>query len=228
MRLNNQTQNRKTPCNSRFIPPFPLPLFGQTITFRLLWLRTIPAKTPKITDFKRCLHPLLRFRIIPSIDLPSGTDTLSSLVKSPDKEHMDAHFNERLAARGFRMTSQRERVYGVLLQERDHPTAEQIFFRAKKDNPEISMATVYNCLDALVQCRLVKEVNVDRQAMRYCPNMEEHCHFHCDTCGGVFDIAIKEAQLASQVAVPQGFQVTRVDMSIHGHCPACTAKAEVK
>jgi Fe2+ or Zn2+ uptake regulation protein len=145
-------------------------------------------------------------------------------VNSPDKEQIDAHFNERLAARGFRLTSQREQVYGVLLQERDHPTAEQIFLRAKKAMPDISMATVYNCLDALVQCRLVKEVNVDRQAMRYCPNMEEHCHFHCDTCGGVFDIASKEEQLAKKVAVPKGFQVTRVDMSIHGVCSTCGGK----
>jgi len=40
----------------------------------------------------------------------------------------------------------------------------------------------------LVKCSLVKEVNLDRSAMRYCPNMHEHCHFYCDHCGGVFDI----------------------------------------
>ena len=39
--------------------------------------------------------------------------------------------------------------------------------RAKKGLPDISMATVYNCLDALVKCRLVREVNLDRTARRY-------------------------------------------------------------
>src|SRR5919106_1020742 len=101
---------------------------------------------------------------------------------------MDDRLNERLAARGFRFTCQREHVYNVLLAERDHPTAEQLFFRAKKGMPEISMATVYNCLDTLVKAGLVREVNVDRTAMRYCPNMSEHCHFYCDDCGGVYDI----------------------------------------
>src|SRR5213083_2371661 len=41
--------------------------------------------------------------------------------------------NERLATSGFRFTPQRQHVYGVLLGERDHPTAEQVFLRAKKD-----------------------------------------------------------------------------------------------
>src|SRR2546430_17219601 len=72
--------------------------------------------------------------------------------------------------------------------ERDHPTAEQVFMRAKKGMPDISMATVYNCLDALVKCRLVRQVNLDRIAMRYCPNMGEHFHFYCDACGGGFGI----------------------------------------
>ncbi len=70
--------------------------------------------------------------------------------------------NERLATSGFRFTPQREQVYNVLLRERDHPTAEQVFMRAKKVMPDISMATVYNCLTALVKCGLVKQVNLDR------------------------------------------------------------------
>ena len=35
--------------------------------------------------------------------------------------------------------------------------------------PEISMATVYNCLDALVKCGLVRQVNLDRGATRFLP-----------------------------------------------------------
>ena len=69
---------------------------------------------------------------------------------------------ERLATSGLRLTPQREHVYNVLIEERDHPTAEQVFLRAKKDMPDISMATVYNCLDALVRSGLVKQVNLDR------------------------------------------------------------------
>ena len=130
--------------------------------------------------------------------------------------------NERLATSGFRFTPQREHVYNVLLEERDHPTAEQVFLRAKKGMPDISMATVYNCLDALVKCGLVKQVSLDRGAMRFCPNMHEHCHFYCESCGGVYDIDLTRAR--PEVPMPRGFRANHWELSIRGLCPDCGAK----
>lgn len=145
------------------------------------------------------------------------------IVRSKDLQ-LDARFTERLAARGFRLTPQREHVYNVLLQERDHPTAEQVFMRAKKDMPDISMATVYNCLDALVKCRLVRQVNLNRVAMRYCPNMREHFHFYCDACGGVFDINYPDNGTEVPLEIPRGFRATGYEISVHGSCPKCFSK----
>jgi len=137
---------------------------------------------------------------------------------------LDKELNARLAARGLRSTSQRENVYAVLLQERDHPTAEDVFLRAKQRLPDISMATVYNCLDALVKCDLVKQVKVRRGATRFCPNMREHCHFYCQACGEVFDIALEAGE--PEIPMPRGFKSAHVDVSIHGHCPDCGRKTK--
>jgi Fur family peroxide stress response transcriptional regulator len=127
--------------------------------------------------------------------------------------------SEQLATSGFRFTRQRQQVYDVLLLRRDHPTAEEVFLRAKHRTPEISLATVYNCLDALVRSGLVKQVHLDRGASRYCPNMHEHCHFHCEQCGGIFDIDLEPS--AMQVPMPRGFKASHLDMSIRGLCPDC-------
>jgi Fur family peroxide stress response transcriptional regulator len=137
----------------------------------------------------------------------------------------DKRLNEQLATRGFRFTPQREHVYSVLLGKRDHPTAEEVFMRAKHDLPDISMATVYNCLDALVKCGLVRQVTLDRGATRFCPNMTEHFHFFCDTCEGVFDV---NAPLASTIPLPKGFHGDRFDVAVHGHCRACSNKKPAK
>ena len=72
----------------------------------------------------------------------------------------------KLADSGLRMTTQREHVYNTLLEQTDHPSADDVYLRAKADMPEISMATVYNTLDALVKCGLIKQVNVERSATR--------------------------------------------------------------
>jgi len=106
----------------------------------------------------------------------------------------------------------------VLLQKRDHPTAEEVFIRAKRDLPDISMATVYNCLDALVKCGLARQVTLERGATRFCPNMREHCHFYCDGCESVFDIPLPPN---AGVLLPKGFAAERYDIAIHGRCPAC-------
>ncbi|HEY1663442.1 MAG TPA: transcriptional repressor [Verrucomicrobiae bacterium] len=131
--------------------------------------------------------------------------------------------SERLNTLGFRFTPQRQRVYDVLLQKRDHPTADEVFVRAKKQMPEISHATVYNCLDALVECGLVRQVQLDRGATRFCPNMHEHCHFYCDECNSVFDVNLPEKAQAG-VALPKGFRADRFEIAIHGVCAGCAKK----
>lgn len=143
-------------------------------------------------------------------------------MTSVENKTQKGRINERLATSGLRFTPQRQEVYDVLLQKRDHPTAEEVFLRSKHRMPDISMATVYNCLDALVKCGLVKQVNVDRGATRFCPNMHEHCHFHCDTCGGVYDIDLDRTK--PQIPLPRGFRATQFDLSIRGLCPDCAAK----
>ena len=135
------------------------------------------------------------------------------------KNSRTAHLTERLTTSGFRFTPQREHVYAVLLQKRDHPTAEEVFIRAKRAMPDISMATVYNSLDALVQCGVARQVTVERGAARFCPNMQEHSHFYCDSCASVFDIAWPPE---ATVALPRGFRAARFDVTIHGLCAACS------
>jgi Fur family peroxide stress response transcriptional regulator len=112
-------------------------------------------------------------------------------------------------------------VYQVLISKPDHPTADEVFMRAKKDMPEISMATVYNTLDALVASKLVRLVNHDRGATRYCPNMQPHHHFYCDVCGAAFDLEEAPELRAPRLQIPKGFEVDRLEIVVRGRCPRC-------
>jgi len=135
----------------------------------------------------------------------------------------EQHLTERLSTSGFRFTPHRQHVYDVILNKRDHPTAEDVFIRTKKTMPEISHATVYNCLDALVKCGLVRQVQLERGATRFCPNMEEHCHYFCDDCGEVFDVALRTD--SALMPRPPGFKVDQYDSAVHGLCAECAAKS---
>lgn len=132
---------------------------------------------------------------------------------------------ERMATNGYRLTPQRRHVYGILLEKRDHPTANEVFLRAKQVMPDISMATVYNCLDALVECGLVRQVNLDRSATRFCPNMDPHCHFFCEKCGRIFDIDFDPQSMRSEVRIPSGFEVSHFGLALRGKCPQCASES---
>jgi Fur family peroxide stress response transcriptional regulator len=139
------------------------------------------------------------------------------------KNKLSGNLNERLTTGGFRFTPQREHVYNVLLEKRDHPTAEEVFLRAKHRMPDISMATVYNCLDALVKCGLARQVQIDRGATRFCPNMREHGHFYCDSCEMVYDVDLPEKPKPT-IILPHGFKAEHFEVAIHGICQDCAQK----
>ena len=129
----------------------------------------------------------------------------------------------------FRMTKQRREVYEVLMDQRDHPTATEVFMRAKEHIPTISLATVYNCLETLNQCGLVKKVNLDRAPSRYCANLKEHGHFYCEECGHVEDIVLKsqsKPDFNRMWKLPKGSVVDHFEVAIRGACPACVEKAK--
>src|SRR5882672_10210674 len=124
---------------------------------------------------------------------------------------------QRLAHSGLRATPQREVVYDVLLRKRDHPTADEVFARVKSERPSISLATVYNCLETLVQCDLVRAVNFERGPTRYCPNLRPHAHFHDEQSGKTHDIDLPPALLAKVTAVlPPGYNSSSVEIIFRG------------
>jgi Fe2+ or Zn2+ uptake regulation protein len=118
---------------------------------------------------------------------------------------------------GLRMTRQRREVYRILRQDRDHPTAPEVFIRVKDRLPNISLATVYNCLEALVQHGIVRQVNFDREPSRFCPNLDEHGHFHDETTGVIHDVRFKPGvSLADLLDLPPGAMINDVEITLRG------------
>ena len=60
-------------------------------------------------------------------------------------------FNNALDKSALKATKQREHIFSLILEKRDHPTADEIYTRSKVLMPKISLATIYNCLDTLVE-----------------------------------------------------------------------------
>ncbi len=134
---------------------------------------------------------------------------------SPDSK---SKLDQALDRKGLRATRQREFVYNVLLSQRDHPTADEVFARVRTRVPGISLATVYNCLDTLVDCELVNKLNYEREPSRFCPRDEgEHAHFLDESTGKVFDIPLPATALTQLTKyLPKGYDARRVKLTFMG------------
>lgn len=122
-----------------------------------------------------------------------------------------------LKRKGLRPTKQRSSVYEVILGKKDHPSADEILLRVRRVLPTISLATVYNCLETLVDCGLVRQVNIDRAPTRFCPNLTPHAHFKCSRTGEIFDLAMDSKTIANLKSIlPEGFLAENFDLSFIG------------
>ncbi len=136
-------------------------------------------------------------------------------------------YGETISERGFRFTEQRRHVFDALMAQRDHPTAVEVFMRVKARTPSISLATVYNCLETLAECGLVKHVNHEREPSRYCANREEHAHLFCEKCESVMDIPLRGRRRPQEVwDLPVNVIVSRQEVTFRGLCPNCSVVGE--
>lgn len=123
---------------------------------------------------------------------------------------------------GLRSTKQREHIFSVLLEKLDHPTADEVYARARPDMPTISLATVYNCLETLSASGLIKQVNFEREPTRYCPNLTTHAHFYCKESGEIKDIELSQSIIDQlKASLPEGHTAHRIDIAFDGKCGDC-------
>jgi len=119
-------------------------------------------------------------------------------------------------------SKQRAKVLDVVRSTKSHPTADWVFHEVRKELPNISLATVYRNLNLLAESGEINEVLCDGQ-LRFDANRDEHFHFICRSCKGIFDI--DEARVASpDFKLPRGYVVQDVRMDFYGICPSCQTK----
>ncbi|HGY89789.1 MAG TPA: transcriptional repressor [Planctomycetes bacterium] len=147
-------------------------------------------------------------------------------MERPRTEAAAIHLAERCRAEGMRVTPQRIAVYEALLASRVHPSPEDIFRTLRSAVPSLSLATVYNALDALESLQLVRKVVTLGEVRRYDANLTPHHHLICTACLSIRDL---DASRLSRIRLKgdlDGFQADQISVQILGRCADCTSSAE--
>jgi Fur family peroxide stress response transcriptional regulator len=128
----------------------------------------------------------------------------------------DAELRLALEKAGWRYTRQRQAVWSHLRAVDTHPTAEQVFAAVRRQIPNISLATVYKALDALVAAGLAARLCNEDGTARYDGRSEPHYHLRCLQTGQVRDLPLPyDADLLHRLAPElldwlrgQGYELT--------------------
>jgi Fe2+ or Zn2+ uptake regulation protein len=142
---------------------------------------------------------------------------------SPQRQGLE-HVRQALESVGCRFTRQRAAVYEYLDSVTDHPTTEDIFKAVQRRMPGISLATVYNALDALVKARLATRLTYGDGSARYDCRGEDHYHLRDVETGEVRDLPANfdpalldklDPALTSELS-RRGFEVTGYRLEVLG------------
>ena len=101
-----------------------------------------------------------------------------------------------------------------------HPTAEAIWDRVRETMPTVSLRTVYQVLNDLIDLGEIGAVRLGTSSVRFDPNIDGHDHFVCRGCGRVHDV-----HATAMVELPADhypdFEVEATQIVFRGRCPAC-------
>ena len=131
---------------------------------------------------------------------------------------------------GLADTPQRRTIYKALADSLDHPTAELLWARVKKQLPRVSLATVYRNLKVFVDAGLIEEVATGSSFARYDANRAHHHHLICRACGKVADYYSAEfdglGERVGDEGGVSGFEVHDLKVNLFGLCAACRVPAD--
>ncbi len=121
-----------------------------------------------------------------------------------------------------RFSRQREEILRTLKSTKTHPTAEAIYFQAKKQLPKLSLGTVYRNLNSLHRKGAVRKLQFGTSFDHYDGDTSSHQHFVCRKCGKIYDLFLDlEKGLKRKAEKEKKFQVEQVEVEFHGICFDC-------
>ncbi|MGH9944494.1 MAG: Fur family transcriptional regulator [Pyrinomonadaceae bacterium] len=127
---------------------------------------------------------------------------------------------------GLKRTAQRAAVLDYLNGTGAHPTADEVFRAVNRrgGKAQLSRASVYNCLRALCDAGLVREVRFGDAVARYDALITPHHHFVCRACLRLEDLPAEPGCAPADITLPAGYRAERQELVVRGLCAACARK----
>ncbi|MCC0633275.1 MULTISPECIES: Fur family transcriptional regulator [unclassified Clostridioides] len=128
----------------------------------------------------------------------------------------------------MKFSKQRELILNEILNNPVHPTADCLYENLKKDNPSLSLGTVYRNLAQLTEHGFIKKVSIPGNPDRFDGRTENHYHIICEVCGEVYDLESEIlSNLKESISEETDIKITSYNISFKGICNNCRKCSQV-
>jgi Fur family ferric uptake transcriptional regulator len=129
-----------------------------------------------------------------------------------------------LKKEGLRHTNQRQAVWDEIKSSDEHRDAEEIYSALKKNELNVSRATVYRTIDVLHKNNLIRKIELGDSPAKYENklNSDHHDHIICVQCGRIeeyVDEVIESRQ--DKIVEDLGFKMIRHIHQLFVLCTDC-------
>lgn len=137
-------------------------------------------------------------------------------------------FNGYLEGNQLRKTPERFAILEEIYRSPDHFDAEGLYIHMKTNNYRVSRATVYNTLELLVQCELVRKHQFGKNQAQYerSHGYKQHDHLLCLDCGKVIEFCDPRIQqIKDMMGDILKFRVKHHALTLYGDCDGACDKS---
>lgn len=135
-----------------------------------------------------------------------------------------AQLHAFIAERGLKQSRQRSVIVETFYAMGGHVPVEALVAQVRRQDPRVSVATVYRTMKLLADCGLAVARQFGDGQTRYEPaeGRPHHDHLICTGCGLILEFENQRIEeLQRRVARSHGFEVHRHKLELYGRCAAC-------
>jgi Fur family ferric uptake transcriptional regulator len=120
-------------------------------------------------------------------------------------------------------TKQHQFILEIIERTDEYLDAEQIYERARRVSPDISLSTMYHNLQLFTKAGLLKEHQFDITRRRYkIATRSRHHHLMCIGCGRILEFSYPSSDgLKTRITKENGFRITDAEVRLVSYCHEC-------